>query len=285
MKVINRRPAKLFVLGMFMGIAGLVPGISGGTVAIIAGIYDELIAALRGLMRRPVEWRKLLPFLLPLSAGCVAAVFLFAQIIDFMLLEYPNQMNMFFVGLIVGTVPFLYQRAAGKHFKPLLMLPLAVSFVLLVMLFMATPETTAPITSLNPTAILLVFTAGFLSTATVIIPGISGSMILVLIGMYSTMITAIRDFDLAVLLVLAFGALVGLLTISRLIYFLLRRFYHITYFAIIGLILGSVLNIWPGISQDISGFLDALIMIAGFCLALLFHSYQKTTAEKKAVEI
>lgn len=263
--------ARLALVGAFIGLTGLVPGISGGTVAVIAGIYDELIGSLRGLLRRRVEWRKQMLFLLPLSAGCVAAVFLFAQVIEYMLLVHPIQMNMFFVGLIVGTVPFLYRRAVGKQFNPSYILPLAISFTLLVMLVLAQPEPRAVITSLDLKAALLVFAAGFISSATAIIPGISGSVVLLLIGMYSTLIVSIRDFNLPVLLILAVGALFGLLTFTRLIYFLLQRFYHLTYFSIIGLILGSAVNIWPGISQGLAGFIDGLIMIAGFCLAMLFH--------------
>lgn len=265
------QPIRLALVGAFIGVAGLVPGISGGTVAVIAGIYDELIGALRGLLRRRVQWRKQLLFLLPLAAGCVAAVFLFAQVIEFMLHEYPNQMGMFFVGLIVGTVPFLYRRAAGNQFKPAHILPLAICFTLLVLLLLAKPEPRAVITSLDLYTTLLVFAAGFISAATAIIPGISGSIVLYLIGMYATLIASIRDFNLPVLLILAVGAVIGLLTFTRLIYFLLQRFYHLTYFSIIGLILGSAVNIWPGLSQGLPGFIDGIILICGFCLAMLFH--------------
>lgn len=264
-------PIKLALTGAFIGVVGLIPGVSGGTVAVIAGIYDELIGALRGIMHRGQRIKQLY-FLLPLMAGCVAAVFLFAQIIDHMLLKYPDQMNIFFVSLIIGTIPFLYRRASGKKFNPLLMAPLAISFTLLVALFLAQPEMDFNITGLDTRAVLLVFAAGFLSTATVIIPGISGSMILVLIGMYSTMIAAVRDFNLPILLVLAAGALFGLFTFSRAIYYLLKRFYHFTYFAIIGLMLGSAVNLWPGLSQGLNGLIDVIILAAGFTLVMLFQS-------------
>jgi len=116
-------------------------------------------------------------------------------------------------------------------------------------------------------------------------PGVSGSTVLVLIGIYSTLITAIRDFNLAVIVVLALGAFIGLFTFAHVIYFLLERFYHITYFVIIGLIISSALNIWPGISAGISGFYDIAIFADGFCLAVFFHGYTMTTRLKKTEHV
>lgn len=266
------RPAKVALVGAFIGLVGMIPGTSGGTVVVVSGVYDEMIAAFNGLLSRG-ERRKQLFFLLPLAAGCVAATFLFARMIDNVLLRYPSQMHMFFVGLLIGSVPFLYSRGAQKHFRCTYLIPTAIGFCLLSLLVIHQPEAAAPaLVSLDAAVFLKVFGAGFISAATAIIPGVSGSMILLLTGMYSTMIAAIREFNLIILLVMALGALVGFVSCSRLIYLLLKKFYQWTYFAIIGLILASAVKIWPGLSSDSAALTDSLILLAGFCMAMLFHS-------------
>ena len=265
-------PIKIALIGAFIGLVGMIPGTSGGTVVVIAGVYEELIASFHGLLRRG-ERRKQLPFLLPLAAGCVAAVFLFSRIINDVLMLYPRQLNMLFAGLLIGSVPFLYRRATQKRFRFIYLLPMALSFVLLSLLVANQPETTdAALVTPDAITLLKVFGAGFISAATAIIPGVSGSMILLLTGMYSTVISAISDFNLIILLVMAFGALVGFLSFSRMIHFLLQRFNQWVYFAIIGLIMASAVKIWPGLSSDSAGFVDSLILLAGVCLAMLFNS-------------
>ncbi len=260
------------MIGGFIGLVGMIPGTSGGTVVVIAGVYEELIASFHKLLRRG-QSRKQLSFLLPLAAGCVAAVFLFSRIINDVLMLYPRQLNMLFAGLLIGSVPFLYRRAAQKPFRLIYLLPMVLSFVLLSLLVANQPETTdAALVTPDAITLLKVFGAGFISAATAIIPGVSGSMILLLTGMYSTMIAAISDFNLIILLVMAFGALVGFLSFSRMIHFLLQRFNQWVYFAIIGLIMASAVKIWPGLSSDSAGFVDSLILLAGVCLAMLFNS-------------
>ncbi len=274
------RPAYLIIAGMFVGAASLTPGVSSGTVAVIAGIYDELIYTLRGFTSLRAQWRKHLSFVLPLLTGVALAAFLFARVIDYLLLHYPGQLNLFFVGLILGTIPFLYHRAAGKKLNPLLLLPLVIGFIVPVLLLLTGEQTSPPITSLDAQAALKIFIAGFVSAAPGIVPGISGSTVLVLIGMYSTLITAMRDFNTAIIAVLVLGALVGLTTFARLIHFLLERYYHATYLAIIGLILGSALNIWPGLSSGYLALIDIFLLLAGFGLALFFHMFRPNASHR-----
>ncbi len=273
------RQAYLIIVGMFVGAASLTPGVSSGTVAVIAGIYDELIYTLRGFTSISVQWRKHLSFILPLLTGIAFAAFLFARVIEYLLLHYPGQLNLFFVGLILGTIPFLYHRA-GKKLNLLLLLPLIIGFIVPVLLLLTGEQTSHPITTLDAQVALKIFIAGFISTAPGIIPGISGSTVLVLIGMYSTLITAMRDFNTAIIAVLVLGALVGLITFARLIHFLLERYYHATYLAIIGLILGSTLNIWPGLSSGYPALIEIFLLLAGFGLALFFHMYRTNASHR-----
>ena len=274
------RPTYLIITGMFVGAASLIPGVSSGTVAVIAGIYDELIYTLRCFTSLRAQWRKHLSFILPLLTGIAFAAFLFARVIEYLLLHYPGQLNLFFVGLILGTIPFLYQQTAGKKLNLFLLLPLAIGFIVPVLLLLTGEQTSQPITALDAQVALKIFIAGFISTAPGIIPGISGSTVLVLIGMYSTLITAMRDFNTAIIAVLVLGALVGLTTFARLIHFLLERYYHATYMAIIGLILGSTLHIWPGLSSGYPALIDIFLLLTGFIFALFFHMYRATTSHR-----
>ncbi len=273
MKVVKKiKPIVIGISGAFIGLANLVPGISGGTVAIIFGIYDELIAAFKGIVSRDNNWRQYPDFLLPFLTGLLAALFLFARSIEQIMESHPTQMKMFFIGLILGAVPFLYQKMDIKklHISSVV-LTLAFFFIPILLLIFQPDEReliTSPVISEFP----LIFFTGFISTATMIIPGISGTMVLMVIGMYPTYIAALSNLHGVVLLLLAIGKVLGVLLVSRLINYLLREFFRSTYLAIIGLLLGSIVNIWPGVSTEPIILLDISILLTGFALAYFLQS-------------
>ncbi|MFO7636204.1 MAG: DUF368 domain-containing protein [Clostridia bacterium] len=262
--------ARKFLLGGFMGLAGLVPGVSSGTVAVMAGIYADIIHAVGGIFHRKEKKLRHLLFLVNVFSGMVLATLFFARFIDHLLTIYPGEMKMLFIGLIIGTTPSLYRKATGNAFKPVYLVPLTVSFILVVALGLARPEATDPITTLTLANAAMLFFAGFLSSGAGLVPGISGSMVLLLIGMYSTMIVNIKEFNFPPLVILALGALVGLVVFSRSIHYLMQRHQRITYSAIIGLFVGSAVSIWPGLPDGILGYLvHGLILVIGAMLAFL----------------
>ena len=268
--------------GSLIGAANTIPGVSGGTIAVITRLYDELIASVSGFFR--TGWKKNTAFLVPVIMGVVAGIVLFASVVDFFLVSYPAQTAFFFMGLILGSVPFLMKVTLRERFRFVYTLPFVIAFgVLIVMTVMGRPPATEPITRLTLATGAMVFLAGAVSSATMIIPGVSGSFVLLLIGMYSTFIRSVRDLNLAILAVLVPGFIVGIVAVSKGINFLLKRYHGLTYWAIIGLVLGSVPAVWPrtesgawsvpGGAAEIATGVAALI--TGFLLAYFLGSDRK----------
>ncbi len=244
----SKRRAKEHVLnglkGSLIGAANTIPGVSGGTIAVVTRIYDQLIESVGGFFK--TGWKKNLAFLLPVIAGVVLGIVLFAQVVDFFLVRYPAETAFFFIGLILGSIPALFKITVQERFNPGYVIPFVLSLgVLLAMAFAGRPPATEPITILTFRTSILIFLTGVISSATMIIPGISGSFVMLLIGMYSTFIRAVTDLNIPILLVLVPGFVIGIVLVSKLINLLLHRFHAVTYWAIMGLVLGSVVAIWP----------------------------------------
>ena len=295
--------------GVCIGIANTIPGVSGGTIAVVVGVYDELIFAVSNVLTDRGRRRHHLLVLLPVVVGVLAGILGFARVIDYFMTTRPDETVFFFIGLILGGVPFLLRKttapsaAAGeaaaedargtagdsstdtrvdvprprrRRFSPWYLVPFGISFVLLLfMAFAERPAPTAPITELTLLSAVAVFATGVISAATMVIPGVSGSFVLLLIGMYSTFIAAARDANAAVLGVFLIGAVSGIALVSRLIAYLLRRFHGYAYSAILGLVLGSVFMLWPEITGDTSLIGAALAVPAGAAAALLLGSGRK----------
>ncbi|MFP4330238.1 MAG: DUF368 domain-containing protein [Spirochaetaceae bacterium] len=260
----------LFLKGIGIGAANTVPGVSGGTIAAITGIYDRLIHAISTFLS---DWKGNLLVLLPILLGVLTGIATFASVVDYFLATYPQATAFFFIGLILGSVPFLLRQLSGHPFH----LPQGIAFtiaaaVVIIMGVSGRPPITAPITALTLATGVSVFFAGVISAATMIIPGVSGSFVLLLIGMYSTFISAVRTGNLPLLAVLAVGSVVGIVAVSRLLDVLFRRFFATTYWAIVGLVAGSVAGIWPGFASAEPLWLSPAGLALGLALALSLGS-------------
>lgn len=277
--------------GSLIGAANTIPGVSGGTIAVITRLYDELIASVSGFIR--TGWKKNVAFLLPVIVGVAVGIVLFARIVGFFMEGYPAQTAFFFMGLILGSVPFLTKITLRERFRGWYLIPFVISLgVLVAMAVAGRPPSSEPIVHVTLANAPLIFLAGVVSSATMIIPGVSGSFVLLLIGMYSTFIDAASALNVAVLAVLVPGFLVGIVAVSKLINFLLSRFHGVTYWAIIGLVLGSVPVIWAQAEvgawlggAGIAGALTSVVALAaGFALAYFLGSDRKERRRAAAGE-
>lgn len=233
-----------------MGAADIVPGVSGGTVALILGIYDDLVGnigrgsnALARLLRgdvsgfvkrlKAVDWI----FLIPLLVGMVTAVVVLAGIIEAALQDYPEAMAGLFFGLVLGSIVVARQLlvAPDRSHAVLAATVGATMFVLLG--FQSGP-------AIDPSPIALVG-AGALAICAMILPGISGSFILVMIGMYAAVLGAVDDRALTDIALVGLGAILGLALFSQLLSRLLAKFHDLLMAALIGLMLGSLRVLWP----------------------------------------
>jgi putative membrane protein len=260
--------------GALIGAANTIPGVSGGTLAVVTGIYDRLVQAVGYFFRGPGGWRANLRFLIPVGVGVILGVLAFARVIDYFLQNFPDQTAFFFIGLILGSLPFIVKTGFGGRLKAAYALPFLVTFGALVGMALAgRPPQTEPITTVTVATAVFLFVGGLVSSATMVIPGISGSFILLVIGLYSTVITAARDLDVVILGIFAVGVGIGIVVIAKLISFLLERWHGITYAAIVGLVLGSVVTLWPGTPPGAAAaVVDFAVFAAGFAGAYFLGS-------------
>lgn len=237
-------------VGVGMGTADLVPGFSGGTVALITGIYPRLIANVRQgarclslLLRgrgtaaveafKAVEWG----FVVSLLVGILGAVFALASLMSHLLETRPVQMEAVFLGLIVGATVLAWQelrRPAPVH----VLVTLAFGVVFFVLLGLRSGPVTDP-------SLPVYLVAGMVAICAMILPGISGSFLLLMLGMYTNVIGAVSDRDLGVIAVFGLGCVVGLASFSTLLNWALTRFHDHVLAAMIGLMVGSARVLWP----------------------------------------
>lgn len=237
----------VFLRGMLMGAADVVPGVSGGTMAFITGIYDRLVGAIAAfdlqllrLLRRG-DWRGAwahvdASFLLTLLAGILASVVSLAHAITRLLEQQPLLLWSFFSGLICASALLLVRRVSRWHGAARVGLVAGAALALAIGL--------SPALSL-PALPLSFFLAGSLAICAMILPGISGSFILVLLGLYPAVLGAVRDLQWLTLLLFAGGAGCGLLLFSRLLHHLLARHHAATLATLTGFLVGSLPLLWP----------------------------------------
>ena len=239
--------AGIFLRGLLMGAADIVPGVSGGTVAFITGIYDQLLDSLRAvdleflarLSRLDIAgaWQHINGrFLLALLLGIATSIFSLAQLVSWVLEHHPVPLWAFFFGLILASAAVLLREVDNWSAPKVLCLLSAGAVAVCIAL--------SPVMSLEM-GLAGVFLAGFLAVCAMILPGISGSFILVLLGMYSTTLVALKSLDLVFILVFVIGAGCGLLCFSRLLHWLLQRFHQGTMAVLTGFLFGSLLVVWP----------------------------------------
>ena len=239
--------ASIFLRGLLMGAADIVPGVSGGTVAFITGIYDQLLDSLRAvdlaflgkLSRLDIAgaWQHINGrFLLALLLGIATSIFSLAQLVSWVLEHHPVPLWAFFFGLILASALVLLREVDNWSVPKVLCLLSAGAVAVCIAL--------SPVMSLEM-GLAGVFLAGFLAVCAMILPGISGSFILVLLGMYSTTLVALKSLDLVFILVFVIGAGCGLLCFSRLLHWLLHRFHQGTMAVLTGFLFGSLLVVWP----------------------------------------
>ncbi|WP_417775829.1 DUF368 domain-containing protein [Stutzerimonas xanthomarina] len=236
----------LYVKGMAMGAADVVPGVSGGTVAFITGIYDELLRsigavpnAIPALLRGRIAeaWRIAnATFLLVLFAGILTSVLSLAKLITYLLEQHPIPVWSFFFGLILVSVHLISKEIQHRNLSRLISLCLGIGFAYWI--------TVAAPVQWSASSVSLFF-AGAIAICAMILPGISGSFILVLLGLYPVVLGAVKALDLGVMLTFAAGCLVGLLSFARVLSWVLLRWRDLTLAFLTGLMLGSLNKVWP----------------------------------------
>ena len=237
----------LFLKGMAMGISDLIPGISGGTIALLLGIYRDFIKSLKSINYKSIlylvrfDFKKLndqlnFSFLIPVFLGILSSIFIFSSLISFLLLDYKVPLFSFFFGLIffssVRLISSIKPNSILDFFTIILGLVIGLSFF-----FISSLSTSNSIFS--------IFLAGFIAISAMLLPGISGSYILLILGKYEFMLDSISSLNWINIFVFSLGAIVGILSFSKMIYFLLNNYYRTTLFFLSGLMMGALNKVWP----------------------------------------
>ena len=259
--------------GIAIGIANIIPGVSGGTMMVSMGIYDEVICAVTGVFKHFKESvRTLLPYAIGMGIGIVGLSF----VIGYLFAEYPLQTAMLFIGLIFGGLPLIFPKVAGK--KPRIAeIVVFVAFFGLIIWMQFWGEGNSQVLAVEPKTMVTLFFVGALAAATMVIPGVSGSMMLMSLGYYTPIIDHINAFVIAlvtldfgivwycmgILMPFGIGVLLGIFLIAKLVEHLLKQHERMTYFAILGLVTASPIAVLAGMNL---GTVSIAAIIAGVAM-------------------
>lgn len=253
--------------GLVMGASDIVPGVSGGTIAVLLGFYDDLIAAINGLFSK--NWKRHLRFIIPLGIGVATSIILLSHVMNWLLAEYRGPTYFFFTGLIIGVLPFLFQEANARENFRLPHIALLILGVILVGSLALDPDEGLIIANKTFSTYVLLFFSGFLASAAMILPGISGSLVFLILGVYPTVIAAISQFELGVLIVTGIGIFIGIVSMSKVIHFFLNNYRHASFALIIGSVIGSIIVIFPGWSPSTPILISIVTFAAGLFVAYI----------------
>jgi putative membrane protein len=253
-----------FLKGLAIGVATLVPGVSGGTMAIVLGVYDDLIHAISSFFQ---DWKKNIVILLEVGLGGLAGLLLFSKLFLNVLDRYPVVMGFFFMGVIFGGLPVLFKKAtaAGKV-KLKDMIFFVIGFIVVLLLSAEPEKTTAMAADPSFTSIVFLFIAGVVLAVALILPGISGSFMLLVLGLLDVTLNAIDTRNIPFLVPLGLGVALGTLGTAKTIEKLMQKHPSKTYMLILGFVLGSLLPVFPGKPVGLSIVSSAIALIAGFIL-------------------
>ncbi|WP_017413329.1 DUF368 domain-containing protein [Clostridium tunisiense] len=252
-----------FFKGIVVGIATLVPGVSGGTMAVILGIYDDLIHSISSFFE---DWKGNTLFLMQVGLGGLLGIVLFSKLLENALNKYPAIMGFFFIGVIFGGVPVLYKKSTeGKRdIKDILFL--IIGFVIVLIMSNEPTQTTALATQKGFMSIIFLFVIGIIIAIALILPGISASFMMLALGLYGVFLGAVNDRNIAFLIPIGLGIVLGTLGTARTIENLLKKQPRKTYMLILGFVLGSLIPVFLKIPAGFNVVPAILALIVGFLL-------------------
>lgn len=278
-----REAILIFIRGVLMGSADIVPGVSGGTIALITGIYGHLVEAIsriRFAFLKPLFKGDIsgfvaglldeieFSFFIPLVLGIGVAFLTLAKVVTYCMDVYTALTYSFFLGLIIASAVILFKKLDSINLKNVLF---AVCGAVLTYIFV----------SLNPIAanhsLIVIFISGMIAICAMILPGISGSFLLLLLGQYKYMLNALHELHIVEIIVFVVGALIGILGFSKILNYLLKNHEEVTMAFLIGVMLGSLkvpcVEIANSVSVNISGLLPCLIVaIIAFALIIILET-------------
>ncbi|WP_145387367.1 DUF368 domain-containing protein [Staphylococcus capitis] len=267
--------------GFGMGTSDLIPGVSGGTIALLLGIYDDFISSVSGLFSKRF-WPSF-KFLLPILLGMGLAIALLSNLFNYLLSYHEIPTMFFFTGLIIGIIPYLLKTSNYKQTfktKHYLMILIGIIILVIITLLNNGDKHSGETLTLSLGLIIKYFIAGMFASSAMLLPGISGSFMLLVFGAYGTVMFSISELvnlnftALPILIIIGLGILTGFMLSSRMIQYFLHHHTTMTFALIIGFVIGSIYAVFPGFPENglvwIISFLTIIIgFIVSFTLGLI----------------
>ena len=267
MEAKNIKIIKGSIYGLIFGFASPIPGVSAGTMAILLNVYESFFSSISvAVVKKNID------FTVSFLVGWTLGLFWISNIMMFLIDHYEQIIFFSFIGLILGSLPMIYKKATVEKIKIRNTLIFFVAFIFMVFLALyggdiSSNSTLAELGGMSPTLLLWIFVAGFISSSAMLIPGIGGSLMMLIFGVYTIYIEAISTINIIILAIFIISMILGVLAGIVFTKKMLNFHAQALYFSILGFIIGSLLIIYPGFSMDIEGVLSIGLMIAFAILA------------------
>lgn len=260
-----------FLQGIVIGIGAIAPGVSGGALAVMFGLYDKIIYVISNFTKDTI---KKIKYFLPVGIGGIIGIIFFSRFMNFLFEYYELETLYLFVGLMIGSLPTVHQQANKKGYRKTYLITFLICLsITLLFTFLDTDGISIGYRNDHSISELIIY--GAIIGIGTIIPGISASVILIYIGVYEFVLNAISYIEIPILLFLGIGFLISIILFSKLINFLFHKAYGHTNYGILGLTLGSIILIFPGIAFNRIYIKYSLILIAGFFTTYIFSKIGK----------
>lgn len=272
--------------GAVIGIANAIPGVSGGTMMVIMKVFDRLMDAVSFDLKK---LKKNFVFLLTIGLGLGIGVIVTAKVLTRLFDSYYVKTQFFFMGVVIGSLPMIYKEAnAQGKLKPIHILPFIIGLIVILAISMVNSDVTGVAqTQLTTGLVIKLLVVSIIAAIAMVMPGISGSLIFLILGVYQTIIQAVDEMNIPILIPVAIGVIIGVIICAKIMSICMKKFYKVTYSIILGLIFGSLYAIFP---KDFSGETAGSIVVAiimmmfGIALPILMElpSLKKEKAGQKA---
>ena len=263
----------LFLKGIILGLSTLVPGLSAGTFAVVLGIYEKLINVVSHLTK---DLKNNILYVLPIGIGAVIAMLLGSNVVSYFLSNYHLATMLLFLGVIIGGIPLLYRRVKGHEKEPINIIIFLIAFALIIIMYVANANTkNIDLNSLNIVGYVMLAVVAAITSAAMIIPGVSGSFMLMLFGYFEPIINTVKDLkdmsllshNLSILIPFGIGVIIGIVLISKVINYLLDHHEQKTFSAVLGFVIASIVTIvWGLVGTNINIIellIDAVLALLG----------------------
>jgi putative membrane protein len=281
---------RILLIGGAMGVANIIPGVSGGTIAVVFGIYEDLMEALGNFITDKEKRWEHIRFLAVLFFGALFSIIMLARVLELCFQNYPLPTVFFFIGLIMGSIPIVIRSHSDMKLNISRSIAFIIGLIFVVILALmqndnGTQAIAIDFTSFTTPDYLYFLFCGMISASAMIVPGVSGSFILILLGVYWTVLGSVSGLTtilfqdgltpemitrIFILGSLGVGIVIGILVISRIMSWALKKYPAPTMYAILGLIFGSLYQIYPGFEFNFNGFIAVIALAIGVVISLKF---------------